>query len=166
MTTLELAAIGEAEACYAILDLGRRFQQEQGFTQWTEDYPNPDTVRSDIRSGKGYAVRVDGVLAGYLCLDFDGEPAYAVIDGAWSAERPYAVVHRMAFLPQFRGMGLADTTWRLIEARCRAQGVDYIRADTDFPNARMQHILDKNGFRRCGVITFQGSGKIAYDKQL
>ena len=30
----------------------------------------------------------------------------------------------------------------------------------------MQHILDKNSFVRCGVSTFQESGKIAYDKLL
>ena len=40
-----------------------------------------------------------------------------------------------------------------------------LRADTDFPNERMQHVLEKNGFEK-GVVVFQGSGKLAYDKTL
>lgn len=30
----------------------------------------------------------------------------------------------------------------------------------------MQHILEKNGYRRCGTVLFQGSGKVAFDKAL
>ena len=105
-------------------------------------------------------------MAGYLCIDFDGEPAYDTIDGAWRTKGPYAVVHRMAFDRAFCGMGLADATFSRIEALCGARGVRNIRVDTDFPNLRMQHVLEKNGFVRCGVVVFQGSGKIAYDKIL
>ena len=41
-----------------------------------------------------------------------------------------------------------------------------IGVDMDFPNLRMQRVLEKNGFVRRGVVVFQGSGKIAYDKTL
>lgn len=166
MNTLELAKMEHAEEYYGILQMGRRFQQEQGFTQWTEDYPTLDTVREDIRRRKGYALLTDGRIAGYLCVDFDGEPAYADIEGAWRAEGPYAVVHRMAFSSAYRGMGLADAAFRLVEALCAEKQVSLIRVDTDFPNKRMQHILVKNGFVNCGTIVFQGGAKLAYDKIL
>lgn len=39
-----------------------------------------------------------------------------------------------------------------------------IRVDTEFPNRRMQHTLEENGFRNCGVIVFQGGEKLAYDQ--
>ncbi|MGN1021383.1 MAG: GNAT family N-acetyltransferase [Aristaeellaceae bacterium] len=166
MVTLERALPEEGRQCYEIIDAGRKFQQEQGFTQWTEDYPNVHTIYDDILNGKGYVVRVDGAMAGYMCIDFDGEPAYDSIEGQWNLDAPYAVVHRMAFSAQYRGIGLADTAWTLIKACCRERDVHYIRVDTDFPNMRMQHILEKNGFKRCGVVVFQGSGKIAYDQVL
>lgn len=166
MLTLELARADEIEACNEILQEGRRFQREQGFVQWTEDYPNMNTIRGDVAAGTGYALRADGVTAGYLCVDFSGEPAYAEIEGAWGAEQPYAVAHRMAFSRKFRGMGLVDTAFALIEKLCLDRHISYIRVDTDFPNRRMQHILEKNGFIRRGTIVFQGSGKIAYDKLL
>ncbi|MEY8482632.1 GNAT family N-acetyltransferase [Lachnospiraceae bacterium 48-21] len=51
---------------------------------------------------------------------------------AWSAEEPYAVIHRMAFQKEFRGIGLADIAFRLIEELCIRNGIYYIRVDTDF----------------------------------
>ena len=33
-----------------------------------------------------------------------------------------------------------------------------------FENRRMQHILVKNGFEKCGVISYQGSPRLAYEK--
>ena len=166
MTILVQAVAEETEECYWIIDQGRKFQQEQGFTQWTEDYPNLQTIRQDILDQKGFVVKVDQAIAGYMCIDFSGEPAYEEINGAWRSSQNYAVIHRMAFSQKFRGMGLSDAVWGLIEDYCLKNGGHYIRVDTDFPNKRMQHILEKNGFVRCGVITFQGSRKIAYDKLL
>ena len=162
--TLELAKIEELEKCYEIVDMGREFQKEQGFVQWTDDYPNLNTIHEDILRQKGYVVKVNGEIAGYMCIDFDGEPAYENIEGKWRLEAPYGVVHRMAFDKKFRGMGLADITFNLIEDLCKRKNIHYIRIDTDFPNERMQHILKKNGYENCGVIIFQGSGKLAFDK--
>ena len=41
MVTLEPAKPHELDLSIAILREGRAFQQEQGFTQWTADYPTP-----------------------------------------------------------------------------------------------------------------------------
>ena len=164
MNTLELAKTEELNRCYEIIDGGRAFQREQGFVQWTDDYPNLDTVRNDIEQKKGYVLKVDGEIAGYMCIDFDGEPAYEEIEGEWRTGEPYAVVHRMAFDRNFRNRGLADITFQLIEELCVGKDIRNIRVDTDFPNERMQHILKRNGFVNCGVIVFQGSGKLAFDK--
>ena len=100
---LETAKAEHLEQYEEILRAGRRFQQEQGFIQWTENYPNRDTILEDIRFQRGYALLVDGAIAGYLCIDFAGEPAYENIDGAWRTAGPYAVVHRLALSSDFRG---------------------------------------------------------------
>ena len=109
---------------------------------------------------------MDEKLAGYMCIDFSGEPAYSDIKGAWSAERDYAVVRRIAFSKEFIGIGLADIAFKLIEKVCLDNKVPYIRINTGFSNKRMQHILEKNGFVQCGVVVLQGGEKIAYDKLL
>ena len=166
MNTLELAQAEDLEVCNEIIQTGREFQREQGFVQWTDGYPSLDTIRDDIQTQKGYVIKADGKIAGYMCIDFDGEPAYDTIQGAWQTEEPYAVVHRMAFRQEFRGMGLTRAAFQLIQELCISKGVKSIRVDTDFPNKRMQHILEKSGFAHCGIIDFQGSGKLAYDKFL
>lgn len=166
MNTLELAQKEDIEICMEIINDGKAFQREQGFIQWTEEYPNADTLRSDVANGKGYVLKVDCRIAGYMCIDFDGEPAYADIQGKWRTKEPYAVIHRLAFGKAFRGMGLTSAAFQLIETLCCQNHVQGIRIDTDFPNTRMQHILEKHGFKNCGVIVFQGSKKLAYDKTL
>ena len=166
MNTLELAKPEEAAVCYGIIEDGRVFQQEQGFVQWTKSYPSLDAIRQDIRAGAGYLIRVDGETAGYVSVGFDGEPLYDTIAGRWHTEEPYAVIHRMAFARRFQGTGLSGAAFELIGRLCRSKGVRSIRINTAPPNLRMQHVLEKNGFVRCGVIIFQGSEKIAYDKTL
>lgn len=166
MDILESAKNSDIDVCWDILDDGRRFQRAQGFVQWTDDYPNRDTVKDDILSQKGYVLKMDGVIAGYMCIDFSGEPAYENIDGCWRSEKTYAVIHRMAFCKSFCGKGLSESAFSLAEKLCIEQGVDYLRIDTAYPNKRMQHILEKNGFKYCGVIKYQGSERLAYDKFL
>ena len=56
--------------------------------------------------------------------------------------------------------------FRLAGELCLEKGVRYMRADTDYPNERMQHVLKKNGFVLCGEIFYQGGGRLAYDKML
>lgn len=166
MHVLRPALTDEAGRCYGIIEEAKAFQREQGFTQWTEDYPSQETVAEDIRDGKGFVITADGEIAGYMCIDFTGEPAYDRIDGSWNSDEPYAVVHRMAFDRKFIGCGMSSITFSLIDDFCMSRGVSYIRVDTDPENHRMQHVLKNNGFTECGVVVFQGSGKLAYDKIL
>ena len=128
-------------------------------------YPNFDTI-VEIYNAKKVCHQNDGDIIGYMCIDFSGEPAYDDIKGAWRRDTPYAVIHRMAFSQKARGKGIAGIAFDLIERFCLEQGVRNIRVDTDFPNKRMQHILEKQGFVHCGVIVFQGGEKLAYDKLL
>ncbi len=163
---LRLAQDKDVAVCWAIIKAAKDFQRQQGFVQWTQDYPSEATIEDDVRAGKGYVFTVEGDIAGYMCVDFSGEPAYENIKGKWNTEEPYAVIHRMAFDASYRGRSLSGVAVALIEELCRAKHVDAIRVDTAPQNKRMQHILQKQGFTECGVIVFQGSEKLAYDKKL
>ncbi len=163
MNTLEVAQPQDLEICGRIINDGREFQRAQGFVQWDDTYPTLDLIREDIKMGKGYVLKIDGVIAGYMFIDFSGEPAYLNIKGEWRSDEKYAVVHRMAFSKDFQGKGLSGIAFGLIEKLCLENDVKYIRMDTDFPNKRMQHVMTKNGFVNCGIIVFQGE-KLAYDK--
>lgn len=166
MFLLKLAQPKDVSKCYGIIKSAKEFQKEQGFIQWTDDYPNEATIQNDIQTKKGYIITEDNEIAGYMCIDFSGEPAYENIEGKWDTEQPYAVIHRMAFSEKYRGKGLSHIALSLIESLCLSKEVKSIRVDTDFQNKRMQYVLEKGGFSNCGVIVFQGSGKLAYEKIL
>lgn len=166
MNTLERARPEEFEACYRIICEGRAFQQEQGFVQWTQAYPGEALIRQDLDEGSGYLFKLDGQPAGYMYLSFDGDPTYDEIEGAWRSDGEYAVVHRIALSRRFAGRGLSSAVFDAVAELCRDRGAACIRIDTDAKNGRMQHVLEKNGFVRCGYVLFEGDRKLAYDKLL
>lgn len=167
MFVLTAACPSQAQDCFALIEEGRRFQLEQGFVQWTEGYPQLTHIQADIEAGKGYVLtNEEGVIAGYICIDFAGEPAYETIKGEWSLDEPCGVLHRMVVSSRFRGCGLGARMLAECERVCLQRNIPYIRADTSVENTRMQHVFEKNGFVRCGFVTLRGADKIAYDKVL
>ena len=158
MTTLEPARIEEIDVCMEIIKEGKKFQEEQGFTQWTDDYPDTDTIRSDIENIKGYVLKMEGKIAGYMSIDFDGEPAYDDIQGKWRSEGPYAVIHRMAFRKEFRGRGLTDITFKLIEDLCIENDIHCIRVDTDFLISGCSIFLRRTDLKIAVRLSFRGAG--------
>ncbi len=166
MNTLRHATSRDLPDALAIIDQAKSFLRAQGIDQWQDGYPDEAILRADIEAQRGYFLMADGEIAGYLCIDFGGEPAYDHIDGAWLSDAPYGVVHRLALLPAFRGRALSDAAFDLAAALCRARGVRSLRADTDGCNLRMQRALARSGFVRCGTIFFQGGDKLAFEKPL
>ena len=141
----------EAAICYQCIEDARAYHRSLGFIQWHPDYPTQQTILDDIAQGIGYAFTDDTGVIGYCC------------DGAWKTDRPYAVVHRMAFYRRARGGGLSKEAFSLIRTFCRSNHVDAIRLDTQQENKVMHHILDREGFEYCGLIQFDGGPKLAYE---
>ena len=87
------------------------------------------------------------------------DPTYVRIEaGAWPDDAPYATIHRLAADGTGRGVTGAVIAW------CAAQS-PVLRADTHADNAPMQHLLEKHGFVRCGIIyTDDGTPRLAYQR--
>lgn len=49
MNTIEVARVEDCAICYDMINMGREFQKEQGFVQWTDEYPCQDTIYHDIQ---------------------------------------------------------------------------------------------------------------------
>lgn len=163
---LTLARWEELNAIIQLLHSGRLFQRAQGFVQWDDAHPSREAVEDDLRRGNGYAVRVGDELAGYLCLSFEGDPAYDQIRGTWRFEEAYGVIHRMAMGEQYRGRGLTGQVFSLAGDIALNRGVSVLRIDTHEDNLRMRHVLEKNGFVFCGKVIQNGSDRLAFDKKL
>ena len=69
----------------------------------------------------------------------------------------------MAFSQQSRGKGLSGKAFGLIKEFCIENGIEAIRVDTQDENKVMQHVLGREGFAYCGLVTFDGGPKLAYE---
>lgn len=153
----------EAETCYQCIEDARVYHRSMGFVQWHPGYPTLEVVLDDIENGTGYAFEKNGTVVGYCCIVVGEEPAYREIEGAWKTERPYAVVHRMAFGEKTRGKGFSREAFALLRAFCEERNVCAIRVDTQEENKVMQRVLEREGFEYCGLIRFDGGPKLAYE---
>jgi Acetyltransferase (GNAT) family. len=153
----------EAECCYQCIEDARKYHQSLGFEQWHPDYPTLNTILDDIAQGIGHVFIRDNEIIGYCCIIFGDEPAYQEIEGAWKTNKPYAVVHRMAFSSEARGKGLSHEAFELIRNFCRSNHIDAIRADTQEETKSWQHLFNREGFAYCGLVQFDGGPKLAYE---
>jgi GNAT superfamily N-acetyltransferase len=160
------ASLSDIAEAMEIIDSAKELLHDEGVDQWQNGYPDEACIRQDILDGKGYFVESAGKRLGYLCIDFDGEPAYEHLQGEWGSEEPYVVVHRMALSADARGRGLSEAVLSRVCELARERGVHSFRVDTDEDNARMKHILGKLGFTYRGTIWFDDSVKIAFDKRI
>ena len=166
MLTLERAEKKDFNISMKILAEARAFQRSEGFVQWEDGYPSPELIMTDIAEKKAFLIKYGGETAGYVRIDGDGDPEYDTLVGEWHTEEKYAVVHRLCFGDAFRCKGLSGEAFSLIEDYCLGCGINNIRIDTDFPNLRMQHVLLKNGYEKCGTVTLTFGERIAFDKKL
>ena len=83
MRRLRAAALSEVELAMDIINQAKAHLRAQGIDQWQTGYPDRDCLERDVRTGKGYFLEEDGIPLGYLCVDFDGEPAYDHLNGTW-----------------------------------------------------------------------------------
>jgi len=149
-----------------IIKQAQEYFKEQGIDQWQNNYPNVETIKNDIEKGYGYVLLKDGKIVGTVSVSFDGEKTYEnIYEGKWISNLQYAVVHRMAIDSKLKGKGLASIIMKNIEKMCLDRDVHSIRIDTHEDNKSMQRLIDKNGFKYCGIIYLaDGSKRLAYEK--
>ena len=155
------AQLSDLDTAMVLYDAGRAFMRCSGnANQWINGYPSRAMVETDIRSGHLFVAEEDGETEAVFCFFHgeDAEPTYRVIDGAWLADGPYGVIHRMVSGGKYPRMVELCTDWCL--DRCPS-----LRIDTHRDNRPMRRALERCGFTRCGVIIIaDGSERIAYQK--
>ena len=98
-----------------------------------------------------------GRIRGVFYFVIGPDPTYSVIeDGGWLSDEPYGTIHRIA----------SDGSGGLFSAVlkfCRSR-IGHIRIDTHHDNRVMQHVVEKHGFSRRGIIFLaNGDPRIAYE---
>ena len=151
----------DLDAIMDIYDSARRFMRENGnATQWWDGYPPKDLIKSDIDSGVGYVAEEDGeVVAAFAFFENYTDPTYLnIYNGEWLNDEVYGVIHRIAV--KYNGRGIAASCINYCAARS-----ENLKIDTHKDNLPMQRLLEKCGFKYCGIIYIHtGDERIAYQK--
>lgn len=127
--------------------------------QWGNTYPTPQILMDDISSGDSYVcVEHDKIIATFYYKEGIDDTYVRIYEGQWLNEAPYGVVHRITSDGTIRGAASFCLNWAF--NKC-----GNLKIDTHRDNIVMQHLLDKNGFKYCGVVYLEnGSERIAYQK--
>jgi len=145
-----------------IYDAAKSYMDASGNpNQWGAGYPPEEYLREDIFLSRLYVCEEEDILHGVFLFAVTDDPTYHYIEGAWLNDEPYGVIHRIA------SDGVKKGIFRMVEEFCKEkmaeQNVTNLRIDTHEDNKTMQHLVEKCGFERCGIIYLaNGSPRIAY----
>ena len=154
--TIRRAESADLDRILEIYAYARAFMAENGNpTQWKDGYPARQMLEEDIRLQRLFVVEADRIC-GVFMFTIGEDPTYAHIEGSWRSSKPYGVIHRIA--------GMGGGIFQAALEYCTAQS-DHLRIDTHADNKPMQHVVEKAGFSRRGVIyVADGTPRIAYDR--
>lgn len=152
--------IADYEQIQKIYAYARRQMRQAGNpSQWGDSRPSVETLLQDIRNGQSHVMEEQGQICGVFTFIIGEDPTYRIIEqGRWLSDAPYGTIHRIA------RNGTGKGIFRECLSYCMSR-IPNIRIDTHRDNAVMQHLLEKHGFVKCGIIYVEdGSPRIAYQR--
>lgn len=156
-----------------ILDLvkeAQKFLKEQGVHQWQDGYPGDRDIIKDLIEQESFLFYEGGVAIGYMTIVLHPEESYnKLLEGEWlNKNQTEGAMHHVIISKLARGKGLSKELFDLGIHICRIHGKESIRIDTHPDNSRMQHVICKNNFHKCGVIQLQPSGdlRLVYEQKI
>ncbi|MGC4019804.1 MAG: GNAT family N-acetyltransferase [Muricomes sp.] len=156
------ATLADMNILLNLYENARQFMISHGNpTQWGTSYPSKTLLTQDIEGGNSYICEEQNEIAAAFFYKEGPDEVYAEIhSGQWLNDLPYGVVHRITSAGAVRGAASFCLDWSLKQCR-------NLRIDTHRDNVVMQHLLDKNGFKYCGIVYMHdGSERMAYQKVL
>ena len=159
LLTVRPAKVDDLPRILEIYDIAKAFMRANGNpTQWSGSYPQADLLEEDIAAGHLFVITGSQQVHGVFAFILGDDPTYAIIEqGSWRSTTPYGTIHRIA----------SDGTGGILRtalefAKTKA---NHLRIDTHGDNYPMQHLVEKYGFSRRGIIyTDDGSPRLAYDR--
>ncbi len=143
-----------------VYEYARKFMADTGNPgQWGDTYPLESQILEDIEKNQFYVVEKEKQICGAFAFLEGEDPAYLSIEeGQWRSDREYGSIHRVA------GNGTARGVFGEIVKFCETK-ISHLRIDTHEDNKIMQHLIEKNGFCRCGIIHLANRGvRIGFEK--
>ena len=127
--------------------------------QWANKFPPESLIKEDIEKKQLYIIEKSGFICGVFAFIIGNDPTYSIIkNGEWLSYEKYGTVHRIASNGKSKGIFNEIITF------CESK-ISHLRIDTHKDNKIMQHLIEKNGFHKCGIIyVADGTPRLAYEK--
>ncbi len=127
--------------------------------QWKTTNPTYEQVIDDINKELSYVCCERGIILGVFYFNIGIDPTYNIIDGQWINNKEYGVVHRIAVKVNQKGVGSFCLNYAY--EKCHN-----LKIDTHVDNLPMRSLLEKLGFKYCGIIKLlNGEERLAYQKE-
>lgn len=155
---IRLAVEEEIEKILAIYDIARQFMRENGNkNQWINGYPQRQLLLDDIKNNNLYVITENSDIHGVFAFILGDDATYHYIEGGnWPNNNYYGTIHRIGTDGTIHGALTFARDFAL-------KKVSTLRIDTHNDNKVMQHTVEKNGFKRCGIIYVEdGSPRIVF----
>ena len=152
------AVLEDMEQIMEVYRLAKEYMVASGNpNQWINGYPAREVIEKDINRQQFYVCEENGQIHGAFMFFVGEEPTYQIIEnGSWKNEELYGTIHRLGSDGKYKGI------FQECLAFCREKHAN-LKADTHQDNKSMQHLLEKHGFERCGIVYMKdGSKRIAY----
>ena len=157
---IRYARVDDLSCIMDIYAYARDFMAKNGNpNQWTGGWPWQEVLEADIEKKQLYVIENESGIHGVFAFIIGEDETYAEIDGEWISETVYGTIHRIAGDGKIHGV--LDKALKF----CTGETC-HIRIDTHHDNKIMQHLLEKYGLERCGIIycTEDGTPRIAYER--
>lgn len=156
--TISKASPKDIDRIMVLAAASRQIMKESGNpTQWTDNHPSRETIEEDVECGDCYVISKRGeddatdsaesMIVGSFVFREGPDPSYAnIYDGAWIDDTlPYHVIHRVMSLPDAHGIFAEIINFSFQHSK-------NIRIDTHRNNRIMRQLIEKYGFKYCGIV--------------
>jgi len=154
------ADLSDLKEIMDIYEYARKFMKQTGNrNQWANKFPPENLIKEDIEKKQLYIIEKSGFICGVFAFIIGNDPTYSIIkNGEWLSYEKYGTVHRVASNGKSKGIFNEIITF------CESK-ISHLRIDTHKDNKIMQHLIEKNGFYKCGIIyVTDGTPRFVYEK--
>lgn len=145
-----------------LIETAKKNMALEGIDQWQNGSPNLDMVLEDIMRGESFIFEYGEEIIASAMISFNIEETYNEIEGKWTEEGDYVVIHRFVVSHDHVGKAIGKLFMKMIEEKFEMR---MIRIDTHHDNLKMRKMLEGLNYNFCGIITLKdGSKRIGYDK--
>ena len=152
---IRLANTSDTNRIFEIYEYARAYMKAHGNpNQWGDNRPEKSLTKDDIKNQRCYVMEDEGHIFACFVFTIGFEKEY---EAKFPSNDKYGVIHRVASDGSKRGI-----VEQIVDF---AKGkVNLLRIDTHEDNETMQRAIERQNFKRLGIIYLEdGSPRILYE---